>query len=84
MTEILTAGEESKNTEILFIKLKLNKTSGELYKNNPYCLAPKSKAVKNSESPHRARGVCAADMWHNVIVSAKMTGMEWTAAYNTH
>ena len=32
---ILIAGEESKNTEILSIKLKLGETLGEVCKNNP-------------------------------------------------
>ena len=35
LTEILTAGEGCKNTEILSIKLLLRETSGEVCKNNP-------------------------------------------------
>ena len=36
LTEILTAGEGCKNTEILSIKLLLRETSGEVCKNNPF------------------------------------------------
>ena len=36
LTEILTAEEGCKNTEIFSIKLKLSEVSGEVCKNNPY------------------------------------------------